>query len=226
MIYPEKFNKSLIALSFMAAVGTLCNDRAVAREGKPNILFFFPDQYRPDWTSMNPAMPDVTPNLQKLANEGVVFSNAICPSPLCAPSRASLASGKQYDKCRVLNNAFTFPLDEPTFYQELRDEAGYHVLGCGKFDLDKPGKNWGIDGKHHRDGLPSLLNVWGFTDGIDNAGKADGAIAWKASIKEPYYNYLKKLGLIGQPMTDEAYTDNYIARNGLELIRSVPANQL
>ncbi|MCX6326061.1 MAG: sulfatase-like hydrolase/transferase [Bacteroidia bacterium] len=220
-----QFNKSLIAVSVFSALSGLNSHGSEAHSGKPNILFFFPDQFRYDWTSMNPVMPNITPNLKDLAHNGVYFSSAICPSPLCAPSRACLASGKQYERCRVPSNGTAFPLDETTFYKLLRDSAGYHVLGCGKFDLDKPGNNWGIDGKHHREGFPSLLNVWGFTDGIDNAGKSDGINSNKNNIPEPYYAYLKDHGLTLQSMTDEAYADNWIARNGLELLRAVPVGE-
>ena len=41
--------------------------------------------------------------------------------------------------------------DETTFYTLLRD-SGYHVMGCGKFDLRKPAASWGRDGKHHVNG--------------------------------------------------------------------------
>lgn len=192
---------------------------------KPNILLFFPDQFRSDWTSMNPNMPDVTPNLKKLAQDGVWFSSALSPSPLCAPARACIALGKRYDRSGVLSNGNALPLNEPTFYKLLRDSAGYVVLGCGKFDLDKPGASWGLNGKHDRDEKPSLLNVWGFTDGIDNAGKADGEKAFKKNIPEPYFAYLKKKGEIGKTVTDESYCDNWIARNGIQLLKSVPAGK-
>jgi arylsulfatase len=221
----RQFNKSLVAAGVFTALSGLNGQAAEARSVKPNILFFYPDQFRYDWTSMNPALPDITPNLKNLAHNGVSFSSAISPSPVCSPSRACLASGMQYNRCRVPNNGTTFPPDQTTFYKLLRDSAGYHVLACGKLDIDKPGKNWGIDGKHKRDGLPSLLNVWGFTDGIDNAGKGDGSGANKKNIPEPYYAYLKSQGITDKQMTDEAYADNWIARNGLALLRAVPVGE-
>ena len=209
---------------------------------RPNILFFFPDQHRFDWTSMNPALPDITPNLKKLAESGVYFSSALTPAPVCAPARACLASGKEYAKCRVASNGVPYPLDQTTFYSLLR-KAGYHVLGCGKFDLDKPGASWGTEGKHLRPGQPSLLEAWGFTDGIDNAGKMDGVNAYRSSPRkpEPYFAFLESRGLAeaylknyklldhdypGDPvLPDDAYGDNWIAANGLGLIRSVPPGE-
>ena len=221
----KKFKGFLVAAGIFSLLGGLSHQTAEAQTRKPNILFFFPDQFRYDWTSMNPVMPDITPNLKKLADNGVCFSSAVCPSPLCAPSRACLVSGKQYEKCRVRSNGEPYPIDETSFYKLLRDSAGYHVLGCGKFDLDKPGMNWGIDGKHKREGIPSLLDVWGFTDGIDNAGKGDGLSASKKNIPEPYYAYLREQGLIGKPLSDEAYGDNWIGRNGLKLLQGVPVGE-
>ncbi|MBA7636015.1 Arylsulfatase [subsurface metagenome] len=222
----------------LSAMMTL--DCVMARDGvwRPNILFFYPDQHRFDWTSSNPELPDITPNLRQLAKQGVHFTNAFSPSPVCAPSRACLASGKTYANCGVASNGNPYPLHQTTFYSLLRN-AGYRVLGCGKFDLDKPGKNWGVDGRHQRQGKPSLLEAWGFSDGIDNAGKQDGVNAYKNLKRpEPYFAFLKSRNLADAHiknfktldhdyagpsiMPDDAYCDNWIANNGLDLIRSVP----
>ena len=65
---------------------------------RPNILFLFPDQHRYDWTGANRGLPIHTPNLDRLSQRGVRFTKAVVASPLCAPSRACLASGKEYDR--------------------------------------------------------------------------------------------------------------------------------
>ncbi len=131
-------------------------------DGRPNILFFYPDTLRYDWIESRGAMPIRTPNLKRLADEGVDFAKAVTPSPLCAPARACLAAGMEYDRCRVPTNGENYPLDQTTVYTLLR-ESGYHVLGCGKFDLHKPELDWGLDGKR-------LIEEWGFSDGVDNVG--------------------------------------------------------
>jgi arylsulfatase A-like enzyme len=211
-------------------------------ESRPNLLFLFPDQHRFDWTSMNPALPEITPNLKALAQGGVHFTNALTPSPVCAPARACLASGKEYAACRVSSNGVPYPLDQTTFYTLLK-AAGYHVLGCGKFDLDKPGQSWGPDGQHRREGQLSLVQAWGFTAGIDNEGKQDG-LGHYAKNKDkpgPYFRFLEQRNLVdaylknvkirdhdydGPPvLADDAYCDNWIARNALDLIRSVPKGE-
>jgi arylsulfatase A-like enzyme len=207
---------------------------------RPNILFFFPDQHRFDWLGLNRQLPLRTPNLDKLAHRGVLFANALCPSPLCAPGRACLAAGKEYDRCGVADNSQNYPVEQTTFYALLRD-SGYHVMGCGKFDLRKPEKSWGRDGKQRVDGK-SYLHLWGFSDGIDNGGKHDGVDAYLEGIAGPYLAFLEKKNLAQvhvedfrrrnnyktttpTELPDQAYADNWIARNGLELLRKAPPNK-
>ena len=78
---------------------------------RPNILFIFTDQQRSDWLAPNPDIPVRSPNLERLAARGVRFTRAVCPSPLCAPTRACLASGKEYERCGVLDNDILYDVD-------------------------------------------------------------------------------------------------------------------
>ena len=103
---------------------------------QPNILFLFPDQLRHDWTGANPELTLRTPHLDALNARGTRFSNAVCPSPLCAPCRASIASGREYPRSPVSGNEDNLPSDRPTLYSHLRD-ADYHTTACGKLDLIK-----------------------------------------------------------------------------------------
>ncbi|MBI3971963.1 MAG: sulfatase-like hydrolase/transferase, partial [Chloroflexi bacterium] len=157
------------------------------RIDRPNILFFLPDQHRFDFLGTNPALPLRTPNLDRAAAQGVRFTQAFCPSPLCAPSRACLASGRDYERCGVPNNQFDYPLSQPTYYQALRD-AGYRVAGVGKFDLHKATLDWGLSGD-------ACLPEWGFTEGIDNEGKMDAVRSGALEPKGPYMAHLHARGL-------------------------------
>jgi arylsulfatase A-like enzyme len=202
----------------------------------PNILFLFPDQLRHDFVEPDSGIPVRTPNLKRLVAAGVRFTRAITPAPLCAPARACLSSGMEYDRCRVPSNQHNYPLDTPTFYEALRN-AGYHVMGCGKFDLHKPELDWGLDGQR-------LIREWGFSAGIDNEGKHDGTRAYTKAGRPmgPFLAYLEKLGVakahisdyerrkghgetFPTPLSDEAYGDNWIARNGLALLDAAPRNK-
>ena len=154
---------------------------------RPNILFIFPDQWRADWTALNKNLPIRTPNLVQLAKRGVWFQRAITPSPLCAPARAALAGGLEYDRCGVPNGRYNYPDGQTTFYALLR-EAGYHVMGCGKFDLAKPAWGWKIDGS-------SRLHEWGFSEGIDSEGKWDAMASGALAPSGPYMTFLEQRGL-------------------------------
>ncbi|MGC9347740.1 MAG: sulfatase family protein [Anaerolineae bacterium] len=201
-----------------------------------NILLFLPDQHRPDWLGLNPDLPVRTPNLDRLAREGTCFTRALCPSPLCAPSRASLAAGRDYPHCGVANNDQDYPLDQPTFYGQLR-EGGYHVLGVGKFDLHKASKDHNLQGT-------AYLSAWGFSDGVDNMGKWDAVNSWDGAPHDAYMAYLDRHGLAEvhvadmearrgksyaatdpTPLPEHAYCDNWIADNGLRLLSEAPSDQ-
>jgi arylsulfatase A-like enzyme len=202
----------------------------------PNILFLFPDQLRHDFVEPDSGIPVRTPNLKRLVAGAVRFTRAVTPAPLCAPARACLASGMEYDRCGVPSNQRNYPLNAPTFYQALRT-AGYHVMGCGKFDLHKPELDWGLDGQR-------LIREWGFSAGVDNEGKHDGTRSYVKAGRPmgPFMAYLEKLGLarvhvadyerrkghgatFATPLSDEAYGDNWIARNGLALLDAAPRNK-
>jgi len=150
---------------------------------RPNILFVFPDQYRPDWTSFNSTLGVRTPNLARLASGGMRFDRAYCPSPLCAPSRACLAQGKRYGRTGVPSNGANNPEGIRTFYQQLRD-GGYRVGSVGKADLRKAAFDWGPDG-WHRTAKGSYFQDWGFTDGFDSEGKGDAYFAMQRAPRDP-----------------------------------------
>lgn len=164
-----------------------------AETDKPcNILFFFPDQHRPDWAAWNPAIPVRTPNLMRLAKEGLRFDRAFCPAPVCAASRAALALGQRYGHNPVRGNGDNLPDGAVTFYARLRD-AGYRVGSVGKLDFHKPAKDWGPDGLHRRDGR-EYFREWGFTDGLDSEGKGDS------------FGGIQKDPETGQPSGNSPYT--------------------
>ena len=205
---------------------------------QPNLLFFFPDQMRFDWDGARSGIPVRTPNLDALRGRGTTFENALCPSPVCAPSRACLAVGNEYDRCLVPSNRQDLPTDAPNLYQRLQS-AGYHVTGCGKFDLNKGsciGRKgaWGSDGQRH-------LDAWGFSAGVNNEGKLDGVNNAGGETQGPYLTYLERIGwrdahvqdirrrkrfaAFPTPLPEAAYCDNWIAQNGLDLINGAPSGK-
>lgn len=135
----------------------------ISRSSRPNILFVLTDQQRHDWVGSDPDVPVRTPNLDALGQRGVHFANAVCPAPLCAPSRTCLASGLEYDRIGIRRNE-DYPFERPTYYGCLRDEAGYETIGLGDIDLHMDSPTWGVDGTY-------ALASMGFDEGIEIPGK-------------------------------------------------------
>ena len=98
---------------------------------RPNLLLIMTDQQR--WEALSCASDWVqTPNLDRLAREGVRFTNAVTTSPVCVPARLNFATGRYCHNTGVWTNAaHTMPPDTPTWMQAIRD-AGYRTSLFGK----------------------------------------------------------------------------------------------
>jgi len=132
--------RTFLKLAAAGATTTLAPTfRALGQAGagnRPNVLFIAIDDLN-DWIGCLGGHPDVkTPNLDRLANRGVLFTNAHCSAPACNPSRASLMTGilpstsgvyhnpNPWRQSPVLKNAVTIP-------QHFMAH-GYRAVGGGK----------------------------------------------------------------------------------------------
>lgn len=107
---------------------------------RPNILLFFPDELRYDWGGLhnNPYysprdLPIYTPHFDTIAKQGVRFTRAFVGAPVCAPSRACLASGRQYDQntVRLISSSVDFlcvEMEEGFLYQAVCPATGADEL--------------------------------------------------------------------------------------------------
>lgn len=121
---------------------------------QPNIVFILADQIAYDCIGAAGNTVVRTPNLDRLAADGVVFGNAYCNSPVCAPSRASLASGKLIRNCGVFDNAAQFSSEIPTMMHYL-GAAGYDTVGSGKFHFVGPDQLHGFSRRLTTDVFPA-----------------------------------------------------------------------
>ena len=102
---------------------------------RPNILWICTDQQRYDTIGALGNAHVVTPNLDRLAGEGVAFERAYCQSPICTPSRASFLTGMYPSSIRVTRNGNPdFPAFPPLISKTLAD-AGYTCGLIGKLHL-------------------------------------------------------------------------------------------
>jgi choline-sulfatase len=121
---------------------------------RPNILMIMADQL----TAL--ALPAYghevvrTPHLDRLAAEGVLFERAYCNFPLCAPSRASLMSGRLASRIGVYDNAAEFPAAVPTMAHGLR-ALGYRTCLAGKMHFVGPDQLHGFEERLTTDIYPA-----------------------------------------------------------------------
>ncbi|HUE61781.1 MAG TPA: sulfatase-like hydrolase/transferase, partial [Chthoniobacterales bacterium] len=105
---------------------------------KPNILFIMCDQLRADALGCTGNWVK-TPNIDRIARDGVRFSNCVTNSPVCLPARVSLATGRYPHNTGVWDNCpFELPEGTPTWMAAIRD-AGYRTSLFGKAALHRRG---------------------------------------------------------------------------------------
>ncbi len=101
----------------------------------PNLLFVFADQMRGQDMGCMGNEQVITPNLDQLANEGVMLTNAISTYPLCCPARAMLMTGRYPLSNTVITNGPPLP-DSEIGIGEVMKEAGYQTGYIGKWHLN------------------------------------------------------------------------------------------
>src|SRR6266436_1762611 len=122
---------------------------------KPNILFIMCDQLRADALGCTGHWVK-TPNIDRIALEGVRFSNCVTNSPVCLPARVSLATGRYPHNTQVWDNCpFELPEGTPTWMAAIRN-AGYRTSLFGKAALHRRGPD--IRNFEH------VLNSYGLDD--------------------------------------------------------------
>ena len=120
----------------------------------PNILIVMADQLSPGFLPAYGHRIVKTPNIDRLAREGVVFENAYCASPLCSPSRASFMTGLLPSHTRVYDNAAEFAADLPTYAHYLRG-LGYRTALSGKMHFCGPDQLHGFETRLTTDIYPA-----------------------------------------------------------------------
>ncbi|MFC5625607.1 sulfatase family protein [Algoriphagus winogradskyi] len=139
---------------FIFCLFILLNTTAFAQQGKPNIIFILTDDQR--WDALGFSGNEIiqTPEMDKLAAEGVYFKNAFVTTPICATSRASVLTGL-YER----THGYTFgqELNEgyaQNSYPAHLKKLGYETGFFGKFGVNYPGfsKLFDVSDSYDRNG--------------------------------------------------------------------------
>jgi arylsulfatase A-like enzyme len=138
----------LLLLAFIS-----CKEKVEVK--KPNLLFVFSDQQTFDMVGCYGNQQIITPNLDKLATEGLRFKSCFSNSPICTPFRGMLMSGQYslYNGCYV-NDQPLIPGNGKKFAEVLRDD-GYYTGYIGK---------WHILGGDRNRNIPAGPMRYGFDD--------------------------------------------------------------
>ncbi len=143
-----------IALRILVLIILTCSNYVIvcAQEATTNpniILIYTDDQGFGDCSALNPDAKFKTPNLDRLANEGVAFTNAHCPASVCTPSRYGLLTGRYPWRTHLKRGVFGAEKkclieDGRTTIPSLLKQNGYHTAMVGKWHLgmDFPGTSW------------------------------------------------------------------------------------
>ncbi|MFW9943019.1 MAG: sulfatase-like hydrolase/transferase [Candidatus Thorarchaeota archaeon] len=199
---------------------------------KTNILFIFTDQHRGD-TLGSVGHPVIkTPNLDKLAKEGVVFRRCYTNSPLCVPARSTLASGLYVNQHGSWDNDFPADRNGPSHIRNIRD-AGYLTALIGKSHLLNPHRG-------HVKEVESELHDWGYenvmaiTSTVNNGTLKN---AWsdhlaEKGLDEIYFKSIREFLRLNwtfqrkpwedppAPIPTEDHVDNFVGQKGVEWIKN------
>ncbi len=158
----------LLAAALLAAASAHSSPRATAPrslraqgEKRPNVVFIAVDDQN-DWLGCLKGHPQAkTPNIDRLAARGTLFTNAHCQAPLCNPSRSSLLTGLRPSTTGIYGlvpgiREVALTQDRVTLPQSFTD-AGYHTYTCGKIYHD---------GSVKPKDQPREFNVWGPAPGM------------------------------------------------------------
>jgi N-acetylglucosamine-6-sulfatase len=175
---------------------------AGAAEDRPNVLVILCDDLR--WDALGYAgSPHVkTPQIDRLAAEGVTFANAFCTTSLCSPSRASILSGLYAHAHGVVNNFTEYPTTLPSFPRALQ-AAGYQTAYIGKYhmgeenDEKRPGFDYFVTHKGQGKYFDTEFNVDGrrrVLPGYYTHVVTDLAVDWLKRPRAPGTPWLLMLG--------------------------------
>lgn len=127
----------------------------------PNILIITTDQQRTDSLSCYGSTFTDTPNLDKLAVEGVCLERAYCTNPVCTPARASIFTGKYVSRHGAWNVGMNVPDDELMISHRLRD-VGYrtHYIGKAHFQPFGASPEQSIETRNNNNRFPDFCGPY------------------------------------------------------------------
>jgi len=207
----------LAMLSLNAGSVTANNNQAKHQKKKPNVLILFSDQHNKNVMGFE-GHPDVlTPNLDKLAKQSVVFDRAYCVTGICAPSRTSLMTGLYSRTMGLLSNGEkTNVINEVVSMASVFQQNNYKTFAFGKrHTTGAADKGWDVQRSHLCNETPGNS----YTEWVEKNGYAkEFELDWSAEFgkgspcstlsdeKIPTADLGTRISALPANMTMEAFT--------------------
>jgi arylsulfatase A-like enzyme len=216
-------------LLILLALSALVSGQSKSTAPGPNIVFILIDDLRWDALGVTGHPFVKTPNIDRIAKEGLIFRNAFVTTPLCSPSRASILTGQYVHTHQIVGNEKPLVLNPLSFklttFPMLLQSAGYETAYVGKWhmgndDAPRPGFDRWVSFKGQGTYIDPMINFDGKPEKIPGYMTdllSDYAVEFvKRRRAKPFMLYLAHKAIHG-PFTPaerhkELYADQSIKR--------------
>ncbi len=189
----------------------------------PHIILVMTDQQRFDTICALGASHMETPNLDRLAREGVVFENCFVNAPSCVPSRASLFTGLEPHTTGILRNGQNW---SRTWVRNLVD-AGYHCVSVGKMHTIPYDADAGFHERFVVENKDRYFEGRWFADDLDKAFAAQNLTKPSREGYRALPDYQNRLGAVEWTLPKGLHPDVFVSETARWWLNSRPQpNQL
>lgn len=190
--------KKLLVAAWTTSLACLILATSAHASAPPNIVFIFTDDHATKATGAYGSTINETPNIDRIAENGMRFDRAYVANSICGPSRATILTGTHsHVNGFYLNNLAPFDGSQPTFPKMLR-EAGYETALIGKWHLESDPTgfdHWEVLSDHGGQGLyydPNFDTPDGETPSVGYVSTVitDKTLDWLRSKRDPTKPFL------------------------------------
>ena len=188
---------------------------------QPNIILIITDQQRYDTINALGFPYMDTPNLDRLATEGVSFDNCHITAPSCAPARASLFTGYYPHVTGIMRNGDRW---RHSWVEDL-NAAGYHCVNIGKMHSNPFETPLGFHERYVVENKDRFLEGRYYFDEWDKALQALGLVKQQRVLYRQRDDYRERMGAFSWDLPPETHSDNFVGGLAQRWLRNYPKTE-